>query len=108
MQSSEGGTKTPVDVPYVMPGSDQPYKFSFQARVFNPAKIQSVKSVSDKDEFKVTLSDDDRQAEVSIVVAQAQAKLPVTLRGQDQQVEVNISVRQTQTVCDHGDHAMSR
>ena len=73
MQCSEGGTKTPVDVPFVMPGGDQPYKFTFQARVFNPAKIQSVKSVSDKDQLSVTLSDDDRQAEVSINFRQVQA-----------------------------------
>jgi hypothetical protein len=61
---AEGGTKTPVDVPYVMPGGDQPYKFTFHAKIFHTGKIASVKSASEKDSISVSLSDDNQQAEV--------------------------------------------
>ena len=53
-----------MDVPYVMPGGDQPYKFTFSAKVFNSGKIVSIKSGSEKDEISVKLADGNRQAEV--------------------------------------------
>jgi hypothetical protein len=53
-----------VDVPYVMPGGDQPYKFTFHAKIFHTGKISSVKSGSEKDSISVSLSDDNQQAEV--------------------------------------------
>ena len=53
-----------MDVPYVMPGGDQPYKFTFHAKVFHTGKISGVKSGSVKDEIAVALNEDHQQAEV--------------------------------------------
>jgi hypothetical protein len=53
-----------VNVPYVMPEDDQPYKFTFHAKVFHTGKISGVKSGSERDEIAVTLNEDHRHAEV--------------------------------------------
>ena len=61
----EGGVKNPVSVPYVAPGGDPPYQFTFHGKVYHSGKISSIKSGSDKDELSMTLSPDGKHADVS-------------------------------------------
>ena len=60
-----GGTANPVNVSYVVPGSDQPYTFTFRADIFHSGKIAAVKAASDKDNVVVKLSENGSQAQVS-------------------------------------------
>ena len=62
--SSEGGAKNPLNILYVVPGGEQPYQFSFTAKIFHTGKISSVKAGSDKDEISVKMLSDDKQADV--------------------------------------------
>lgn len=57
-----GGLGNPPDVTYVKKGEKQPYGFTINATIINPAKITAIKAA--KDELIVKLNDNKTLAEV--------------------------------------------